>query len=332
MQLPVNGFGGEHDYLEGLGFFLCSDDAIAPRIELRIFRLEFWVGEDMSHAAAHAFMEGSGGTEARHGALQLAAVEDDGYTLVSDKVALKVPGLGRGGHEEVGSDVVEFGLHSEGIGHAVVDLIPRQLFVAHNLEGFSECLWIAEQADEATGKVFVPGERPERGAVAIDDDGLALHHALQHLPGTFQSMDADGHATLTIGVAGADDGNGETVVAPLAHEQFLAGNLVARVLPMGIGQRGSLGDDVIGGRFVIGRSRRYIDVLARAALEEPDVALHLRGQEADELADGIELCVAQLAQHLVGIVDVGDDLFHTGGHLVLTGAAIEQPQLVAAGC
>ena len=29
MQLPVNGFGGEHDYLEGLGFFLCSDDAIA---------------------------------------------------------------------------------------------------------------------------------------------------------------------------------------------------------------------------------------------------------------------------------------------------------------
>ena len=66
----------------------------------------------------------------------------------------------------------------------------------------------------------------------------------------FSPWTADGHATLTVGGAGVDDGNGETVVAPLAHEQFLAGNLVARVLPRGIGQRGSLGDDVIGGRSV----------------------------------------------------------------------------------
>ena len=62
----------------------------------------------------------------------------------------------------------------------------------------------------------------------------------------------------------------------LLHQQFLAGYLVARVLPIGIGQGGAFGDDMAGGRLVVGRGRRDVDILQRAPLEETQVTLYLR--------------------------------------------------------
>ena len=56
-------------------------------------------------------------------------------------------------------------------------------------------------------------------------------------------MDAEGHAALAIGVRRTDDGYGEAVVAVLAHEQFLAGDFVTRIFPMGVGKGRALGDD-----------------------------------------------------------------------------------------
>ena len=49
----------------------------------------------------------------------------------------------------------------EGIGHTLVNLRPRQLFITHNLECLTDGLRIAQQTDEATGKVLVPGQRPK---------------------------------------------------------------------------------------------------------------------------------------------------------------------------
>jgi hypothetical protein len=39
---------------------------------------------------------------------------------------------------------------------------------------------MAEQADEGAGEVFVVGQRPRRAAVAVNHDGLALAHAVDH--------------------------------------------------------------------------------------------------------------------------------------------------------
>ena len=100
---------------------------------------------------------------------------------------------------------------------------------------------------------------------------------------------------------------------------------------MGVGEGGSLGDDIVGGGLVVGRSGGDVDILSGTSAEKADVALHLRGQEADELADGVELLVAQEAQHLVGVVDVDDDLTDIGRYLVLMGAAVDEPQVVASG-
>jgi hypothetical protein len=66
-------------------------------------------------------------------------------------------------------------------------------------------------------------------------------------------MDTQGHRTFTIGVTGSDDGDGEALLTVFLHQQFLAGNLVAGVLPIRISERGALGDDMTRSWLVIGR-------------------------------------------------------------------------------
>ena len=108
-------------------------------------------------------------------------------------------------------------LYAKGVGNALVDLVPRQRLIAHDLERLANGFRVAEQTDEATCKVFVPRECPKRTAIALYDDRLSVNHALQHLPATFQSMHAHRHRTLTIGVARADDGDGEGILAVFLH-------------------------------------------------------------------------------------------------------------------
>ena len=85
------------------------------------------------------------------------------------------------------------------------------------------------------------------------EHGFSVEHALQHGPRPERRMDTQGHATLAIGVGGTDDSDGETDGTVLFHQQLLAGYLIARVLPVGIGQRGAFGDDVGSSRLVVGR-------------------------------------------------------------------------------
>ena len=88
-------------------------------------------------------------------------------------------------------------------------------------------------------------------------------------------MYADGHATLAIGMAGADDGDRKAVFTVFLHEERFAGNLVARVLPIRVGEGSALGDDVRGGGLVVGRGGTDVDILTTATLEETDIALYL---------------------------------------------------------
>ena len=123
-------------------------------------------------------------------------------------------------------------------------------------------------------------------------------------------------------MAGTYDGNGKSVLAILAHQQFLAGYLVARILPVGIGKSSTFGYHVVGSRFVISRCRTDIDILAGASAEETDVTLYLGRHEADELADGIEHFVLDVVKHGFLIVDVTDNLTNAGRHLALACAAV----------
>ena len=290
------------------------------------------MSQDMLHAAAHTLVETGRGLESWYGTFQLRTVEDHGDGLVANQVAQQVVLLRRGRSQEVRADIVRLEFHAQGIGHALVHLIPRQLFVAHDLERLTDGLGVTQQSDESTCEVLVPGQRPQRTAVTLHQHLLALHHTLQHLPAALGTMYADGHATLTIRVAGTYDGGRESVLAILLHQQRLTGNLVPRVLPVGVGQRRALRDDMAAGWLVIGRGRADIHILARATTEESDVTLHLRGQESDKLTHGIKHRVAYLAQHFRLVVDVADHLLHILRHLVFTIATVQQPQVMTLSC
>ena len=89
---------------------------------------------------------------------------------------------------------------------------------------------------------------------------------------------------------------------------------------------------MIAGGLVVGRGRADVDILARAALEKANVAFHLFRHEANELADGVELHVAQQTLDFLFVADVGNDLLYACRHLLLAGATIEQPEVLSAGC
>ena len=134
---------------------------------------------------------------------------------------------------------------------------------------------IAHQADEGLGKIGVVGDGPQCGAVAVDDDGLALHHVPQHLPGALVAVGADGHVALVIGVAGADDGHREAILPVHLHQVVLAGDLVAAVLPVGVDQGRGLGDFVIPQGFLVGRGGGDEHELLGLAVEEAVIPLQL---------------------------------------------------------
>ena len=56
------------------------------------------------------------------------------------------------------------------------------------------------------------------------------------------------------------------------------------------------------------------------------------GLKLVDVQDGIELRIAQTGEHGFRIVDVGNHLFHTSGHLLLAHSSVQQPQFMAALC
>ena len=69
----------------------------------------------------------------------------------------------------------------------------------------------------------------------MHDDGFAFHHTFQYLPAALGSVNTDGYTSFTIGMAWSYDRYRETLLSVFAHQQLLACNLVAGVLPVGVG-------------------------------------------------------------------------------------------------
>ena len=134
-------------------------------------------------------------------------------------------------------------------------------------------------------------------------------------------------------MAWSDDGDREALVAIVAHKQVLAGDLVARVLPVRIYERCSLVDDVAGRRLGVCRSAADIHKLLGLALEEAIVALQLFWYEANEIAHAVEAHSLELLGHICLVVDVGHDGLYVGRNLLGIGAAVDKVELEAAvGC
>ena len=104
-------------------------------------------------------------------------------------------------------------------------------------------MFVAHQADECLGEIRVVRQCPKRSSITWDNHGLSFEHSLQNGPAAFVAVNGHWHAAFTISVAWADDGDGELLFAIMSHQQFLTGDLVPRILPIGISQRSAFVDD-----------------------------------------------------------------------------------------
>ncbi len=136
----------------------------------------------------------------------------------------------------------------------------------------------------------------------MDDDGLARAHPLDDVPLRLERQER-----LVVGVGGPHDRHREVALAVGGDEELLAGDLVARVLPLRVLQRRRLDDGHVGRRRLVGRGRGDEDVLVAPAGEDVDVALHLRGNEVDPVDDGVVVLPADRLAQRVGVVRVGGE-------------------------
>ena len=226
--------------------------------------------------------------------------------------------------DEVGGNVHQVGLHPRRLGHRLVDLIPGQQLVGGDVEGVPEGLLVAQQPHETLGEILRVGDRPDRGAVPVHNHRLAAAHAVHD--GEVRPT-PDGHRDHGIvGQGGTHDGHRETLIPISAHQPFLAGDLVAGVVPVRVGQRSVLRHHRVGQRFLVGGGRGDEDVLFRPAREQAQIALHVRGGKPDPVHHHIPGPPFQGA----GRAGLVADVRHQGGragNAVVAGTAVQKGQL-----
>ncbi len=149
--------------------------------------------------------------------------------------------------------------------HGFIDLVPGQEFVGGDVDGVTDGMPVAQQAGESFCKIGGVGHDPQRRAIAWYNHRFPLTHAVDQrkiLPAPYGSGD-----DCVIGVRGTHNGDRESVFPVCLHQDLLTGNLIPRVLPVGIGQWGGFGDHRVGGRFLVGGGRTDENVLPAAAFE-----------------------------------------------------------------
>ena len=75
--------------------------------------------------------------------------------------------------------------------------------------------------------------------------------------------------------------HGKAVLPVLLHQPIFAGDLVARVLPEGVGQGCRFRDPVMGDRLLVRRGGADEDVLPRLAAKQLDISFYLIDAEGE---------------------------------------------------
>ena len=113
---------------------------------------------------------------------------------------------------------------------------------------------------------------------------------------------ADGDREIRIiGQGGPHNRHGKTFLPVGVQQTFLAGDLVAGVLPVWVVQRRRLRNQIVSRRLLIRRSRADKDKLLDPAAEERQVALDILRRVGDPVDDDIKLQVLQSGAHVCRI-------------------------------
>ncbi|MPN44833.1 hypothetical protein SDC9_192400 [bioreactor metagenome] len=111
-----------------------------------------------------------GAGEAGHQSLDLCVVKQGAVGLVPDDAAFPIRVLNFGQHH--GRHIAgQEGLFQD-IADRFVDLVPWQGLVGGDVNRLADGVDVAHQANEAGREIFSPGDGPQAGAVARQDNGL----------------------------------------------------------------------------------------------------------------------------------------------------------------
>jgi hypothetical protein len=101
-------------------------------------------------------------------------------------------------------------------------------------------------------------------------------------------------------------------------------------VPVRVGERGGLGDEIAGRGLLVGAGGTDEDVLARPAAEKGDIALDVGGFEGDPIDYGIEGGAGERAGNGSGVFDVHGQRVRAGWRTGRVAAAVEERKIDAA--
>ncbi len=243
-----------------------------------------------------ALLEPGRGDEVRHEPAQLGGVEDPRVRLVPQqpRAPLRVH---RG--DRVGGHVHDARLDAGRRRQGLRDPVPGEHVVTRDTDRLTDRARVPQERHEAAREVPVVGQGPQRGPVAVHHDRPSLPHPLHSRPAAVQR-----DQRRAVGMGGPDDRHGRATIAVGGHQDVLAGDLVARVLPPGVAQRGGLGDREEHGRGLVRRGRADEDELPRAPLEHLQVGAHVVGGEGQPVDHGVVLLAGDRLPQRGRVADV----------------------------
>ncbi len=200
-------------------------------------------------------------------------------------------------------------LHPGGTTQRSEDRIPGEHLIPGDRVRLTQRRWLRQQPSEHVGEVGRMSQRPQAGAIPMDDGRLARPH-----PGDLGPVAVDRQRELVVGVRRTHDRHREAVLAIALHQEVLARDLVPRVLPERVAQRRRLPDRQARHRLGIGRRRRDEDVLPHPPREQLDIALQPIEGEAHEVGHHIERPSGQCRNNAGRIVQISVDDLHPIGH------------------
>ncbi len=98
---------------------------------------------------------------------------------------------------------------------------------------------------------------------------------------------------------------GKPLVPVRPHQTRFAGDLVAGVLPEGVGERRRLGEEIVRRWLLVYGSRADEHILPDATAEQRYVAFDIIRRVADPVDDDVELQTPHRRTHVIRAVDVG---------------------------
>src|SRR5579862_7057 len=196
-------------------------------------------------------------------------------------------------------------LEARGRGDRLRDLIPREREVGGQVEALTDSVRVPDQPGEPARDVGVVRQRPERGAVVVDDHLLPAPHPVDdRVP---LAGGGGGNPRLAVGVCRSHDRRREI---RFAAEEILTCDLVGRVLPARVPERRIFEQRAKRRRLSIDGRRADEHVLGDVSGEELDVRRDMLGRERDPIDDDVEALVAQRGRDRRRIANVGMDRTH----------------------